>query len=54
MLKIDDQAYQSILEVVLKCATNCYFKGLKGEEPATTAIEEEYKECVMQINKILG
>lgn len=54
MFKVDDQTYQAILEVVLKCATNCYFKGLEGIAPAAAAIEEEYQECVMQIYKLLG
>jgi hypothetical protein len=56
MLKLDPQdaaTYQEILAAVLKCATNCFFKGRTHEYVAATAIEEEYLECSRKIYKAL-
>lgn len=52
MLDVNAQAYQDILDAVLKCATNCFFRG-KQREGAITAIGEEYRECLEVITKSL-
>lgn len=59
MLKVDDETYQGILEVVAKCATNCFFKGVEYQKndcegKAEQLIGEEYMFSVDGIYKILG